>query len=193
MLSEGANTLAGGNAHVPGNLISMLTFNDPIQVAGEAGDLGGMFSGPGLEFLTKEIGGSILSSAFDGANLFTADTKTKEIPILKRVVRMRGTNYRTYQEYEDLRVRAKQASSHLDSMDHKAKKDFLQEKPHYLKIIKAFESSETGMSMYRRRRTALENQPSSDRQIQELDKLDDMRNNIQRRAIGVARAAGIKL
>jgi hypothetical protein len=194
-ISDGINAAAGGNKAVPGNLLSMMTFSDPLKYVGtESLTLGGGWSGSGLEWWTDFLGGSLATGFMDGLNMFTDDPQEPQLPIIKGVVKMRGSSFKTYNEYNSLKTRAQQAKSSLDSMDPGEKAKFLKSNSHYLKIIKAFESSENAMKMYRRRREALEKQDQKDEGIiQQLDKLEDMRDNIQRRSIGIARDMGIAL
>ena len=194
-ISDGINSAAGGNNVVPGNLLSMMTFSDPLKYVGtESLTLGGGWSGSGLQWWTDFLGGSLATGFMSTLNMFTDDPQEMQLPVVKGIVKMRGSSFKTYNEYNSLKTRAQQAKSSLDSMDPADKAQFLKSNSHYLKIIKAFEASENAMKMYRRRREALEKQDQKDeRIIQQMDKLEDMRDNIQRRSIGMARDMGIAL
>ena len=189
-IADSLNQMAGGNKQVPGNLLSMLTLTDPLEITGsaEAFTLGGAWSGSGLEFFTEAVAGDVVGGMMKAANWFSGDPGVPELPVISGIVKMRGSSFKTYQAYNSLATRAKQAKASLDAMDLELKKDFLKANKHYMKIIKAVEASEKAMSLYRRKRDALEKQDQkNERVIQELERLEVMRDNIQRRTIGLAR------
>ena len=194
-IADGLNEMAGGNKQVPGNLLSMFTLSDPLEISGstDAFSLGGAWSGSGLEFFVEAAAGDVVSGLMEVGNWFSDDTATMGLPApISGLVKLRGSSFRTYQEYQSLSTRAKQAQASLDSMDPAEKQSFLKSNKHYMKIIKAVEASEKAMKQYRRQRDNLEKQDQkNERVIQQLERLEVMRDNIQRRTIGLAREFGI--